>query len=243
MKKKVTFDKSMEFPSMIGQISAISLDSALRFVDEANIEGDLIVSGKYKLTEASQLEEDFYYKIPIEITLTENLDIDHSSIEISDFTYETQENMLICHIELFIDGIEIIKENIVEEERECDGEEKMESEIEIPHKDIEEKIESEIEIPHKDIEEKIVKEEKKIENDVNILNKNEEKVEKDNSLFFNFKDDDDQYGTFIVYIVRQNETINSIIEKYHTTIEEIEQYNDIKDIQSGTKLIIPAHND
>ena len=111
------------------------------------------------------------------------------------------------------------------------------------YKDIEEKIESEIEIPHKDIEEKIVKEEKKIENDVNILNKNEEKVEKDNSLFFNFKDDDDQYGTFIVYIVRQNETINSIIEKYHTTIEEIEQYNDIKDIQNGTKLIIPAHND
>ena len=234
MKKKVTFDKSMEFPSMIGQISAISLDSALRFVDETSIEGDLIVSGKYKLTEASQLEEDFYYKIPIEITLTENLDIDHSSIEISDFTYETQENMLICHIELFINGIEIIEEKIVEEERECDGEKKMENEIEIPHKNI---------------EEEIVKEEKNIKDNVNILDENEgieesnETDEKDNSLFFNFKDDDDQYGTFIVYIVRQNETINSIIEKYHTTLEEIEQYNDIKDIQNGTKLIIPAHND
>ena len=235
MKKKVTFDKSMEFPSMIGQISAISLDSALRFVDGANIEGDLIVSGKYKLTEASQLEEDFYYKIPIEITLTENLDIDHSSIEISDFTYETQENMLICHIELFINGIEIIDEKIVEEERECDGEEKMENEIEIPHKNI---------------EEEVVSEEKTIENDESNLNGKEEMKEdleeideKDNSLFFNFKDDDDQYGTFIVYIVRQNETINSIIEKYHTTLEEIEQYNDIKDIQNGTKLIIPAHND
>lgn len=235
MKKKVTFDKSMEFPSMIGQISAISLDSALRFVDETNIEGDLIVSGKYKLTEASQLEEDFYYKIPIEITLTENLDIDHSSIEISDFTYETQENMLICHIELFINGIEIIEEKIVEEERECDGEKKMENEIEIPHKNI---------------EEEVVSEEKTIENDESNLNEKEEMKEdleeteeKDNSLFFNFKDDDDQYGTFIVYIVRQNETINSIIEKYHTTLEEIEQYNDLKDIQNGTKLIIPAHND
>ena len=235
MKKKVTFDKSMEFPSMIGQISAISLDSALRFVDGANIEGDLIVSGKYKLTEASQLEEDFYYKIPIEITLTENLDIDHSSIEISDFTYETQENMLICHIELFINGIEIIEEKIVEEERECDGEEKMENEIEIPHKNI---------------EEEVVSEEKTIENDESNLNGKEEMKEdleeteeKDNSLFFNFKDDDDQYGTFIVYIVRQNETINSIIEKYHTTLEELEQYNDLKEIQNGTKLIIPAHND
>lgn len=231
MKKKVTFDKSMEFPSMIGQISAISLDSALRFVDGANIEGDLIVSGKYKLTEASQLEDDFYYKIPIEITLTENLDIDHSSIDISDFTYETQENMLICHIELFINGIEIIEEKIIEEERECDGEKKMENEIEIPHKNM---------------EEEFVKEEKTIENDEGILNEKEEIEEieeKDNSLFFNFKDDDDQYGTFIVYIVRQNETINSIIEKYHTTLEELEQYNDLKEIQNGTKLIIPAHND
>ena len=238
MKKKVTFDKSMEFPSMIGQISAISLDSALRFVDEANIEGDLIVSGKYKLTEASQLEEDFYYKIPIEITLTENLDIDHSSIEISDFTYETQENMLICHIELFINGIEIIDEKIVEEERECDGEKKMENEIEIPHKNIEEeKIRDEVFEKKKNIQEGIKEE---LEKD---SSEEKEELEKDNSLFFNFKDDDDQYGTFIVYIVRQNETINSIIEKYHTTLEEIEQYNDIKDIQNGTKLIIPAHND
>ena len=238
MKKKVTFDKSMEFPSMIGQISAISLDSALRFVDGANIEGDLIVSGKYKLTEASQLEEDFYYKIPIEITLTENLDIDHSSIEISDFTYETQENMLICHIELFINGIEIIEEKIVEEERECDGEEKMENEIEIPHKNIEEeKIRDEVFEKKKNIQEGIKEE---LEKD---SSEEKEELEKDNSLFFNFKDDDDQYGTFIVYIVRQNETINSIIEKYHTTLEEIEQYNDIKDIQNGTKLIIPAHND
>jgi len=238
MKKKVTFDKSMEFPSMIGQISAISLDSALRFVDESSIEGDLIVSGKYKLTEASQLEEDFYYKIPIEITLTENLDIDNSSIEISDFTYETQENMLICHIELFINGIEVIKENIIEEERECDGDEKMENEIEIPHKKIEEeKIRDEIFEEKKNIQEEI-----KEELDKDGLEEKEE-LEKDSSLFFNFKDDDDQYGTFIVYIVRQNETINSIIEKYHTTLEEIEQYNDIKDIQNGTKLIIPAHNE
>ena len=238
MKKKVTFDKSMEFPSMIGQISAISLDSALRFVDESSIEGDLIVSGKYKLTEASQLEEDFYYKIPIEITLTENLDIDNSSIEISDFTYETQENMLICHIELFINGIEVIKENIIEEERECDGDEKMENEIEIPHKKIEEeKIRDEVFEEKKNIQEGIKEE---LEKD---SSEEKEELEKDSSLFFNFKDDDDQYGTFIVYIVRQNETINSIIEKYHTTLEEIEQYNDIKDIQNGTKLIIPAHNE
>ena len=62
-------------------------------------------------------------------------------------------------------------------------------------------------------------------------------------MFINLKDDDDSYGTFIVYIVRRDESINSIIEKYHTTIEEIEKYNDISNIDIGTKLIIPITND
>ena len=40
-----------------------------------------------------------------------------------------------------------------------------------------------------------------------------------------------------------NESINSIIEKYNTTIEELEKYNDIKEINIGTKLIIPLKNE
>ena len=40
-------------------------------------------------------------------------------------------------------------------------------------------------------------------------------------------------------MVRQNETINSIISKYNTSLEEIEKYNDIKDLSIGSKLIIP----
>ena len=44
-------------------------------------------------------------------------------------------------------------------------------------------------------------------------------------------------------MVRQNETINSIIEKYNTTLEELEKYNDLKNIDLGTKLIIPLINE
>ena len=57
MKKIITLKKNIEFPSMIGEITAISLDHTLKFVDESNITGEFKVSGNYKLTEASRLEE------------------------------------------------------------------------------------------------------------------------------------------------------------------------------------------
>lgn len=211
MKKKITFDKKIEFSTMIGEITAISLEEDLKFIDSANIEGNLQLTGKYKMTEASRLEQDFNYEIPIEIALNENLNLNNSSIEITDFNYEIEENNLICHIELGIDGLELIEsEQIDENMRECDGETVVEEKIEMP----------------------VVEEESEEDNERNI-----------NSLFSNLDDDSDTYGTLLVYIVRQNETINSIIEKYNTSLEELEKYNDLNEISIGTKLIIPILNE
>ena len=218
MKKKVTFEKSIEFPTMIGEICEISLDEELKFINESNVEGDLLLTGKYKMTEASRLEEDFSYKIPCEIALIEKLDLNTTNIEISDFYYEIEnDNTLICHIELLVEGLELIEEENVVLERECDGDKVEEKEIEIPM------IEK---------EEEIVEDEKG-----EVLN------EPINSLFSNLDDENDKYGTFIVYRVRENETINSVIEKYHTTVEELEKYNDLKEINLGMKLIIPIVNE
>ena len=214
MKKKVTFEKSIEFPTMIGEVTEISLDQELKFTDESSVEGHLLLTGKYKMTEASRLEEDFSYKIPTEIALTERLDLNTTNIEISDFYYEIEnDNTLVCHIELLIEGLEILEEEEPILERECDGDNTITNEIEIP--EIEEKEEV----------------------------SEEEKNESINSLFSNLDDENDKYGTFVVYIVRQDETINTIIEKYHTTIEELEKYNDLKNISLGTKLIIPLVNE
>ncbi len=249
MRKNVSFEKRIDFPTMVGEISAISLEEDLKFINESSIEGNLILSGKYKLTEASRLEEDFNYKLPIEISLTEKLDISTSKVEISNFTYKMMdENIMLCNIELLIEGLELLDES-----RECDGDV---SEIEIPIKeDIDKVINNEFINDTDTLESDVLlKENNEIKDDKRddvVVSKKEvaetidineaDKVE--NTSIFNINEESESYGTLLVYIVRENETINSIITKYNTTVEELEKYNDLKDLSIGTKLIIPLVNE
>ncbi len=225
MKKQVKIDKELSFSTMIGEISAISLEKNLQFIDGNTIEGNFFVYGKYKMTEASRVEEDFSYEIPVNITLLEELDLSTAQVEISDFTYEiVPDSGLLCHIELWIEGEEKV-EIMEEENRECDGmvEEK---EIEIPSIEV---------FPPEDKEEK------------NVDSETEEVVELDttenDSLFFQWQDEQDTYGTLLVYVIQPNETLTSILEKYSVSREELEEYNDLTQIDAGAKLIIPLKNE
>lgn len=238
MKKKINIEKRIDFPTMVGEITAISLEKDLKFVSEDEIEGYLILSGKYKLTEASRLEEDFNYKIPISISLMEKLDTNTCTIEISNFTYDMQkENIMICNIELLIDGLELLEE----ENRECDGDIK---ELEIPVKEEINKVVETKETENKTKEENTTLEEKKeVISKENAEEMTDKKIDKTDMNIFNINDDTETYGTLLVYIVKENETINTIITKYKTTVEELEKYNDLKDLTTGTKLIIPLVNE
>lgn len=62
----------------------------------------------------------------------------------------------------------------------------------------------------------------------------------DYSNIFNLKDDN--YLTYYVYICQENDTIDTIIEKYKTTKYDLMEYNDIENIKEGSKIIIPTNN-
>ena len=158
------------------------------------------------------------------------------------------ENIMLCNIELLIEGLELLDES-----RECDSDV---SEIEIPIKEDIDKV----------INNEFINDTDTLESDVLLKENNEVKYDKrddivvtkkevaetidinkddkvENTSIFNINEDSETYGTLLVYIVRENETINSIITKYNTTIEELEKYNDLKDLSIGTKLIIPLVNE
>lgn len=60
------------------------------------------------------------------------------------------------------------------------------------------------------------------------------------NLFDSFDDSNETYSTYRVCIVKENDTVESIILKYNISKEVLEQYNDISDIKIGDKLIIPS---
>ena len=45
--------------------------------------------------------------------------------------------------------------------------------------------------------------------------------------------------TYKVYIVREGDTIESILEKYAVTLEQVTKYNVINELNIGDKIIIP----
>ena len=265
MQKVISFNKNLEFKTMISEITSISLDQHLAFMDESSISGELVISGKYKLTAASRLEEDFIFHLPIEIVLTEKLEEATRKVTIEDFRYDIQEDdTLDCHVELLIEGVEII--DVDEEENTNDDRESVVEEL-----PLEQLTEDEDKSKKLVVEENTSKRE--CDNDMvdNIINSSEDleanelnsdllPVEKESvsevisttevsensvevgSLFSSFKESDETFATYSVYIFRQNDTIEAVMDKYQVTKEELENYNDLSSLTIGSKLIIPTQS-
>ena len=316
MRKVISFDKELEFKTMIGEITSISLDQDLSFQDDSTVSGELVVSGKYKLTAASRLEDDFLFHLPMEIVLTERLDSKTRNVTIEDFRYEVEDNdILLCHIDLLVEGVEIIDDiesdssdsdirettgssasEIVDSSHDAGIKSELSEEelrpVEVT--DIVTPIESTFSTPavsnqreesFMDIVPAISSNasDKSIDVDVDIsVNNNvtdtadtntnvntntninsssnanssstamietvdmkdlKDQDESDGvgSLFSSFKDSDETFATYSVYIFRANDTIEMIMDKYQVTKEELESYNDLSSLTIGSKVIIPTH--
>jgi len=235
MKKVIPFTKEIPFKSKISEITTISLDHDLEFSQDA-LNGNFYVSGKYKMTEASQIENDFSYKIPFEITISDRYDFDDASADIEDFYYEViDEEILKVNIEVYIDGLE------EKEEVRCyDDEDEDVDEVE---DELEKETDLEIAklISHKETF-KELDDEMLFDDEIKEKRPNDDAIVKFEDIMTNVNSNnsEDTYLTYNVYIFREDDTIDNILEKYQITKEQLMEYNSLDDIKPGAKLVIPA---
>lgn len=266
MKQIVTLEKEIAFKTMVGEISSISLEPDLAFINDSEIEGNLIISGTYKMTEASTIEEEFSYKVPVEIMLTTALEEETRKVDINNFTYAiVNEEALSIIVELLIEGLEKIeveeeeveeviepKEEVSADVREVKDENIRESE------NVEDNTKEEIEVltTDEEKEEEPVSLEEKLPSleEVPVM-KEEEKVTEPamkedtsnkqvmDSIFSAFANTEETYSTYSVYILREDDNLEEVIAKYNTNREVLSEYNDLDNLKVGSKLIIPTSVD
>ncbi len=107
MKETVSFSKEIDFKTMLDKVTSISLEHTLSS-DHESIKGDLIISGTYRETPASQIDTPFSYKIPVDVVLDSKYDLDNLTIDIDDFTYEVvDDNKLKINVDLLLDNLSI----------------------------------------------------------------------------------------------------------------------------------------
>ena len=117
---------------------------------------------------------------------------------------------------------------------------------EILRVDIDVLIQEDLEEIHEEIKPDVlidIRNEERKENDMNedLFIEKEEPVVEVNNVIDKINTDNDQYISYYVHIVRENDTIDSICNLYNTNIEDIKEYNNIDKIILGNKIIIPKN--
>ncbi len=219
MNEIIPIKKDIIFKTKISKITNISVEHDYKINDDL-VEGSIFINGTYKMTEASLIEEEFMHEIPFSIALSNKVNKDTINIEISDFKYEFKDYVMSINVLL----------NFM-----CEKYESEENDI-LNNEPLDEYLNNYFDNDNKEYEEKEEKKSKEEKNNTELINNSAE-------LINNIINVNEKYYTYKVYIVRKDDTVESICNKYSTTIESLKQYNDISNIQEGDKIIIFQNQD
>lgn len=236
MKNIIPFKKDVIFKTNLSEITSISLENTLSLKDDV-ISGEFIVSGEYKISDKSTTVEPFELKLPFEIVIDDRYDSSKAIVDIDDFYYEiVNNNMLSVSIDVLVDRLQ--EKPLIE----------LDDLVEVTQVrtliDCEDDNMDNIEdVKTENLKDEVIEEKKTmIEESRNFSKEKTEEgyvEEKINSLFNQFSKDSEVYVTYNVCILRDGDSIDSIMEKYNITEEELKKYNDLSNLQLGDKIIIP----
>ena len=215
MKQIIPLKKDITFKSSIGDLSNLNLDHDYKINDDI-ISGTVAISGTYKMTEASVVEDDFYYTVPFSIAISNRIKKDTIKIEIDDFKYEIEKDILKVNIDLELTCEE--KEEMIDEKTDLDLDNYIDDYF------------------NSDENKEVETTTNSVKNDIDINNEI-------TNITNNIINNEENYYTYKVYIVRSGDTIEEICNKYNITYEELKEYNDLTELNVGDKIIIPTFNE
>lgn len=226
MKKIVSFKKDLLFKTKVSEITSISLEHKIISTSDDLVSGEFLINGEYKMTEGSINREKYDFNLPFDIALNSKYDTSTLKVDIDNFDYEIVNNELLnVSIDLLIEA----------EEKEEVREEKEEPKI-IDNDD------REIELEKNIVKDNIINEDNSIVKNNPIIN--EDNININNNIntnnLFNVEGNE-TYKTYYVYVVKEEDTIDKILDKYKITKEDLELYNDITNIKPLDKIIIPTN--
>lgn len=143
MNNIIPFKKSIIFKTKISEITDISLTHDYKIMDDM-IEGEFYLSGQYKMTQASVINEDFYYNIPFSIALGDRIKKETINLKLDDFKYSFKNDTFTMNVDLNMEYEQEEEERSVEEVIEKDKELKDDEKIEIENQTKINGVESEI---------------------------------------------------------------------------------------------------
>ncbi len=113
MKKTIPFKKELAFENSILEIKSISLEHAIKDLNNQNITGEFYLNGEYLVLNDDALP--FNFTIPFDIDLDNKYETRNIEIDIVDFYYEVEgSNTLNINIELGLD--KLIEKEIIDNE-------------------------------------------------------------------------------------------------------------------------------
>mgnify|MGYP004548481371 FL=1 len=269
VKKIIPFRKDLEFNTPLYEVTSISLEHHLTKKSDTLISGNFIISGDYKQTESSENKDPFNFTLPFDIALATKIDLDDMLLDVDDFYYETGKNTLKVNIDLLLDATEIGEPEKEKEDRENINGKDVESidsntyndndDSRVPDEfnDVNYKKPQLENLPNSldnsgvsldDIQNDNFMD--SINNDnvsdngtSNIVNSNinineNQNINENNNLFASFETAD-TYTAYRVYLIKEEDTIDTILKKYNVTKDDLSAYNDLSDIKYGDKIIIP----
>lgn len=224
MKETIEFKKDCMLKTYVSSISDITLSHDYKILEDT-IEGYFDVAGSYKATMSSVEKEDFFYTIPFTIALSSLIDKGSINLSIHDFSYETEKDVL--HLKMVLD----MEYSKLPEE--VNNEETGEKEMEEVNDVIDDYINEKDLLSPKDFHDEVM-----LDKTATIKETNNEITDNNMKTIFN-NVTEEEYSKFKVYIMREEDTLDSILLKYNVKIDDITDYNDVENIHVGDKIIIP----